>query len=390
MTVAIVKYDQTSNALRKAIDLCDGFERLKTSDKVLIKPNAAGGLMKGQLPNGVVTTAMIMEDIVTLLREYGCNDITIGEGPMLTPEFRMDTAKAYERSGVLALSERLGVPLVDLNEEEFVKMDLEGKKMKISKRSLEADFLINVPVLKTHRQATVSLGLKNLKGCLHNMSKRHFHRYGLHRLIALLNTVIKPDLTIIDGIYALQRGPWGTDAPRLDLIIAGKDVLSCDIVGATVLGYDPNEVLHLREFAEMTGRSLDVEAVDVKGERIQDVATRLECSLDWVPAMLGTHKINGVTIEEPGDSCCSACGLTVWMGMNNFLSENKGATFDTLEFCVGIGPKARKESKQVFLLGNCAISTNKNRKDAIRLKGCPPSIEETYEILKARASNASS
>ena len=71
MTVAIVKYDQTANALRKAIDLCDGFERLKTSDKVLIKPNAGGGLMKGQLPNGVVTTAMIMEDLVALLREYG-------------------------------------------------------------------------------------------------------------------------------------------------------------------------------------------------------------------------------------------------------------------------------------------------------------------------------
>ena len=389
-TVAIVKYDQTVNALRKAIELCDGFERLKTSDKVLIKPNAAGGLRKGQPPNGVITTVMIMEDLVALLREYGCTDITIGEGPILLPEFRWDTAKAYERCGMSALSERLGVPLVDFNEEEFIKVDLEGRKMKVSKRTLEADFLVNVPVMKAHRQSVVSMGLKNLKGCLHNQSKRNFHRYGLHRLIALLNTVIKPDLTIIDGIYALHRGPWGTDAPRLDLVIAGKDVLSCDIVGATIIGFDPKEVPHLMEFAQMTGRSLDVADIDIKGERVQDVATKLEYRFDWVPTVIEPHKVKGITMEEAGESVCTACGLTVWMGINSFLRENQGATFDSIEFCVGVGPKAKKESNQVFLFGNCAINANKKRQDAIRLKGCPPTIEETYEILKTYTAKVSS
>ena len=389
-TVAIVKYDQTANPLRRAIELCDGFEQLKTSDKVLIKPNAAGGLGKGQSPYGVVTTAMVMEDLVGLLREYGCANITIGEGPILLPEFRWDAERAYERSGMWALSEKLGVPLVDFNEEEFVKVDLEGKSAKLSKRCLEADFLINVPVLKTHRQAVVSLGLKNMKGCLHNSSKRRFHRDGLDRLIAVLGTVIKPYLTIIDGIYGLERGPWGTNAPRLDVIIAGKDVLSCDIVGSTILGYDPKDVPHLVHFAELTGRSLDLNTVNVKGQRVQDVATKLEWRLEWVPAMLGAHNVGGITIEEPGASVCTACGLTVWMGIDNFLRENKGATFDSVEFCVGTGPKAREESKQVFLFGNCALNANKRRKDAIRLKGCPPTIEETYELLKANAAKVSS
>jgi len=139
-----------------------------------------------------------------------------------------------------------------------------------------------------------------------------------------LNTVIKPALTIIDGIYASHRGPWGTDAPRLDLVIAGKDVLSCDIVGATIIGFDPKEVPHLREFAEMTGRSLDVADIDIKGERVQDVTTKLEYRFDWVPTVIEPHKVKGITMEEAGGSVCTACGLTVWMGMDNFFRENRG------------------------------------------------------------------
>ncbi|HYA13150.1 MAG TPA: hypothetical protein VEF33_02305 [Syntrophales bacterium] len=41
--VAVVKYDATLDSLRRAIELCDGFERLKTSDKILLKPNILWG-----------------------------------------------------------------------------------------------------------------------------------------------------------------------------------------------------------------------------------------------------------------------------------------------------------------------------------------------------------
>ena len=252
--------------------------------------------------------------------------------------------------------------------------------------ALEADFLIDVPVMKTHRQSMVSLGLKNLKGCLHNTSKKNFHRFGLDEYIALLNTKIKPDLTIIDGIYALQRGPWGDDAHRLDLIIAGKDVLSCDLVGSTILGIDPKTVPQFQEFAQMTGRSLDLESIDIEGERIEDVATKLEWRLVLAGETLSQdYEVKGIAMDDPGALVCTACGTTAWTGICQYLEENRGATFDSMEFCMGLGPKAKEEPRQVFLLGNCAITANKERKDAIRLKGCPPSIQDTYDILKEHA-----
>jgi uncharacterized protein (DUF362 family) len=385
-TVALVKYDQTPNALRKALELCDGFEKLKTTDKVLIKPNAGQGLKRTQPPNGVVTSAAVLGDLIRLLRDYGCSDITIGEGPILLPEFRWDPARAFEWSGIKQLAQELSVNLVDFNEGEFARFVMGGKRVEVSKVALEADFLINVPVLKAHRQSMVSIGLKNLKGCLHNTSKKNFHRFGLGRFIALLNTKIRTDLAIIDGIYALQRGPWGDDAHRLDLLIAGKDVLSCDLVGSAVLGIDPKTVPHFQEFAQMTGRSLDVESIDIKGERIEDVATKLEWRLVLAGETLREdYDVKGVAMDDPGALVCTACGTTAWTGICQYLEENRGATFDSMEFCMGLGPKAKEESRQVFLLGNCAITANKERKDAIRLKGCPPSIQDTYDILKKRA-----
>ncbi len=385
-TVALIKYDETPNALRKALKLCDGFEKLKTTDKVLIKPNAGQGLKRTQPPNGVVTTTAVLGDLIGLLRDHGCSDITIGEGPILLPEFRWDPARAFEWSGIKQLAQELGVNLVDFNEGEFARFVMGGKRVEVSKAAVEADFLINVPVLKAHRQSMVSIALKNLKGCLHNTSKKNFHRFGLGRFIALLNTRIRTDLTIIDGIYALQRGPWGDDAHRLDLLIAGKDVLSCDLVGSAVLGIDPKTVPHFQEFAQMTGRSLDMESIDIKGERIEDVATKLEWRLVLAGQTLREdYDVKGIAMDDPGALVCTACGTTAWTGICQYLEENRGATFDNMEFCMGLGPKAKEESRQVFLLGNCAITVNKERKDAIRLKGCPPSIQDTYDILKKRA-----
>jgi uncharacterized protein (DUF362 family) len=143
---------------------------------------------------------------------------------------------------------------------------------------MECDFLSDLPVLKTHRQTKISLGMKNLKGCLALRTKQTFHRHGLNRLIALLNMRIRPSLTIIDGIYGLERGPdiVGTIPHRMDLIITGKDVFSCDIVGAMVMGIQPDGVEHLKEFASLTGRTVSLDRVEVSGEPINQVAQKFE------------------------------------------------------------------------------------------------------------------
>jgi uncharacterized protein (DUF362 family) len=388
-TVAIVKYSEEPHALRKAIELCDGFQKLRPTDRVLIKPNVGGGVFKGMPAAGVMTRPIIIADIIALLREHGCNSITLGEGPIVLEQFKWDATRAYERSGIDVLSKKLGVDLIDFNEEEFVTLYLDKKRIKVAKRVLDADFIIDMPTLKTHNQTKVSLGLKNLKGCLHMQSKKAFHRYGLEHFIALLGMRVEPHLTVIDGIHGLSKGPWGTDTHPLDLIIAGTDVLSCDIVGTNIMGIDPNEVLHIQEFAQMKGRGTDVEGIDIRGEAIEEVSTKLDYGSAAPLELFYTHGVKGIVIQDLGESVCSACSMSIWAGVTNFLAENKGVTFDNIEFCLGRDPRGESESKQVFLLGNCAIGANKMLTDVIKVKGCPPSIGDTHEMLKAYAKRKS-
>jgi len=205
--VAILKYDGTLNPLREAIELCGGFEEIKPGHKILLKPNIIWAGTKKLPPYGVVTTSTMVDHLLHLLRERGCKDITIGEGTIVNKEMGSNTMKGYDWSGIGKAAKRYGARLVDFNTEPFEEVLLDEIKVKISRWALASDFLINLPVLKAHRQTRISLGMKNLKGCLAPSSKKTFHKHDLARLIALLNTKIKISLTIIDGIYGLERGP---------------------------------------------------------------------------------------------------------------------------------------------------------------------------------------
>jgi hypothetical protein len=212
-------------------------------------------------------------------------------------------------------------------------------------------------------------------------SKKRFHKHNLNRLIALLNTKVKTHLTIIDGIYTLEGGPeFLGRAHRTNLIIAGKDVFSCDIVGSMVMGIEPDEVEYLKEFAFIQDRSLSLDSIEVKGESVENVAHRLEWRLLYENIFFQAG-IKGITIQDPGEDCCSGCGAILSAFSGVFCKDNPGVTLDHVEVCIGSHIKAKDKSKKVFLMGDCAISANKDLKDGIKIKGCPPPILDTVMAI---------
>jgi uncharacterized protein (DUF362 family) len=381
--VSIFKYDGTINPLKNAIEQCNGFSELKESSRVLLKPNVVwGGGGTNKLPKyGFVTTSRIIEDVIKLLRQHGCRNISIGEGTTEDKEFGSDTLKGYKWSGIANVARKYGVKLIDFNKESYRQFEFSEAKIEVANAALEADFLINIPVLKTHGQTKISLGLKNLKGCLSMKSKKRFHETNLERMIALLNVKLRPKLTIIDGIYAMERGPTALGrAHRMNLIITGKDNLSCDIVGSTALGIDPTSVQHLREFASLINRSLDINLVDLRGESIKDISKKLKWESDRED-IFRRAKISGISFQSPGNHYCTGCTVHVQGVLSAFCKDNMGMHFDSLEICAGGEVKPKKDSKKVFLIGNCSIMANKELKDAFRFKGCPPKAMEMLMTL---------
>ena len=87
--------------------------------------------------------------------------------------------------------------------------------------------------------------MKNMFGLLPDKMKFKFHAQGISKVVVDINTVIKPALTVIDGFVAMEgHGPTGGTPVKMDLIIAGKDVVATDATTARVMGFDPHEISH--------------------------------------------------------------------------------------------------------------------------------------------------
>jgi uncharacterized protein (DUF362 family) len=388
MPVALIKRDNYTNSIKSAIELCSGFSALKPEHKVLIKPNLVMGADKKMIPPfGKVTTASAIEHLIQALFDHNCHKITIGEGAIVNPEFGSDTAAAMRFSGIDRIGKKYGIKLEDFESSAFKKIQINGHVFKIAASALETDFLINVPVLKTHGQAIVSLGMKNLKGCLKSSSKTRFHKTGhLLDMIAQLNTHIKCDLIIIDGTYAMDRGPTMGTAHPMNLIIAGTDILETDVVGTAVLGKDPKKIPHIQSYCKLTGRSVDLESIVIKGESIESVAIDLPWEGDFNKCFKN-FGLSGIQVssQTADTSICSGCYGNMEFANYMFCKDNPGINIDKFEICIGKGSKATSDAKEVILFGDCAIKNNQEDARAIQVTGCPPEVGQYYPLLVKKA-----
>lgn len=383
--VSIVKYEGVAS-IAKAIELCDGFKELKASDRVLLKPNictAGGGFIP---PFGTVTTTKVIEGTVRALKDFGVTDITIGEGTVLD-EMGTNTNKGYKWIQLDKLAKRYGVKLVDFNAGPHRKITTEDVPIHIAEAALDTDFFINLPVLKTHTDTRVSLASKNLKGCMSMTSKKYFHgpEETLHYRISRLMETIPQHLVIIDGIYAMERGPdasIGTGHPR-GVIAASTDFLAADAVGTRLLGGKPTESDHLRQYAERAGRTELLEnpdAVEIRGERLEDHAA----FLPWEQAAgvdMEASGHTGMDIRVISRTMCSGCyanlsGPTLLLAG---LSRNKD--FNDMRIVGGKSLKDDRNSPRTFLFGNCAIKENKHLDKATKFEGCPPKFFDSLRLL---------
>ncbi len=381
MKVALVRYTKQLDSLRQGLQSIDGLKEVGPATNVLLKPNIMWD--GGELPRfGVATTAQIVEEMILLLKERGCQKISIGEGSIYNAQQKSDTPNAFRWAGVDRLADQYQVPLFDLNEGPFKKVQHENVSINVAARVLESDFFINMPVLKTHGQAKVSLGMKNLKGCIDFESKKRFHRHGLNLFIGWVASVIRPALTVIDGIYALERGPspYGT-AYRTNVLIASKDPYACDAVGCQVLGIDPREVDSLNEYARIT--STDIHALEVIGERVEEVRKPLIWSHERYE-IFKKSGIEGIDMSDPGLTFCSGCSSNLFPAFTDFCRINRKKSFPGFEIILGRETKPSGQKKPI-LIGNCPITMNKDFDGAIRIPGCPPTTEKVFEGLVIHA-----
>jgi uncharacterized protein (DUF362 family) len=193
---------------------------------------------------GATTDPRVIEAAVEWLQDHGFSDITIAES---TWE-RERTDRAFKMVGLPEVAWRRGVALLNLYDDEHVEVDIPDAlslhRVTLPRTLLEADCIVSLPKLKCHSMAYVTLGIKNLMGAVFP-DKALMHR-DLHERLRDLATVLRSKLTLVDGLIGSERHETSGSPVKTDAIIAGRDPVATDAVGAMVMGIDPTRVEHLR------------------------------------------------------------------------------------------------------------------------------------------------
>jgi len=268
--VAIVKGTNPTDMTVEALEKVEAYESVSEEKPVLIKPNY---ITASYPARGITTDSRVIEGVVKFLKQHGVEDIVIGEGSGWS-----DTFEAFRIAGVDAVAERWNVKLVDLNRDDFIPIRSPSplaNKVKIAKTALEST-IISVPKLKPHRQTGVTLSMKNMMGAATPKGSMHLN---LSRNIAELASIIKPCIAVIDGVIACEGHETSENSVEMNLVIAGRDPVAVDAVGAAVMGIPPTEIKHLI-FAERKGLgTCDLNHIEIVGEPIERVRKKFKRSI---------------------------------------------------------------------------------------------------------------
>ena len=396
-TVAVVRYERPLESVRKAVDLSHGLEHLPSKAKVFIKPNIVFWTRTTPFPKwGVVTTSRVVEDMVILLKERGVDEITIAEGiTTYDPKDTETPAHAFESLGYNVLKRRYGVKTLNVFERPFREMELgDGVVLNFNEDIFGSDFVVNLPVLKTHAQTVVSLGIKNLKGLIDVNSRKKCHspdrEKNLSYMVARLANKLPPSFTLLDGIYTSERGPFFEGRlRRSNILIASSDIFSVDKVGAMVLGYVPSEVPYLVHAANDFGRTTDLSDVEAVGEKIEAVASRHEYAFPYsedgnLPKPMEKMGVQGLSYRQYDDTICTYCAGLSTVILMAIANAWKGKPWDEIEILTGKVMKPRPGREKTILIGKCMVQANRDNadiKEMIAVRGCPPDLKRVLKAL---------
>ena len=362
-------YENTKNALAHF-----DFSHLK-GKKVLLKPNAG----RVALPEkGITTHPQVIASAIDFFREFA-STVAIGESPISG----VKTMEAFEETGIAAVARERNCSLLDLDKNEPVITKIPKsrtvKSLKICREIFDFDYIVSIPVIKTHMHTGVTLAIKNMKGCLWRRSKVLLHMLPeikgceekpIDVAIAEMSTVLKPHFSIIDGTICMDgMGPSAGNPKPIDTVIAGENPFMVDAVTCELIGITPASIPHIRMGAALNKTTIDVNKIDIFPENWKDYIIPFKTSPSTISVVY-----QNITIHDKNS--CSACQSSLFLFLNQY-GKKLLDYFPGENINIAIGKGNSTLPEKTICIGNCAL---KSKTKGIYVQGCPP---VSSEILRS-------
>ncbi|HBL22771.1 MAG TPA: hypothetical protein DDZ40_01485 [Deltaproteobacteria bacterium] len=299
-------YDEIKTGLINLVEKLGGLRKfIKPGQTVAIKPNVVSdhGYKDGKVIRGIVTDIRVVKALTEMVLAVGASHVYITEGASIN---RSATAKMFSLYGydeIVALDPEK-ISLVDLNTDRFIEKQVPGCK-RMSSRKIPAtlemvDVIINVPVLKIHFAAIASLAVKSLQGAVPPIEKYMSHFFGLWQSLVNIHHLVKPRLTIIDGLTGLEDfGPVSGTPVKMDVLVGGTNPVAVDAVAMEIMGIDPRTSPPVF-LAWMQGLGpLEKNKISVVGTPVEEVARK------FVQPAIDVS--GGASLQIHAEEACPGC-----------------------------------------------------------------------------------
>ncbi len=254
-----VKNGEPDVMFKKAIELAGGMgQYVKKGQTVAVKPNIGFP----RVPEvGATTNPLLVKTITESCYKAGAKRVYIFDNVVTTTS--ANARNCYKLSGIEEAAHAARGILVPIDDFSYREVNIPGgKKLKtadVLSLILDCDVFINVPILKHHSSAHLSIAMKNLMGIVKN--RMEYHLTGLDQCIADFCLYRKPDLNVVDAYRVLMsQGPSGPSNPQSanvqikKTLLLSKDIVAVDAAAAKIFGKEPEDIGYIKiAHAQKTG-----------------------------------------------------------------------------------------------------------------------------------------
>jgi uncharacterized protein (DUF362 family) len=254
---------------------------------VFLKPN----IVEYEPGAPINTNPLVVAGAVVAFRRAGAAMVTVGEGP----GHRRDTEYLLTSTGLYDLLREERVRFVDLNEDDVEYVRLASRYMGVERLALpvsllQPDLVVSMPKLKTHHWAGLTAGMKNLfgvvPGAVYGWPKNILHMRGIGESILDLNATVRPQLSIVDAVTAMEGdGPIMGKPRQAGFIAMSRDVVAADATCCRVMGLDPPKLAYLAEARKYLG-NIDTSRIEQRGEPVERFAAFFDVLDQFKPLRL--------------------------------------------------------------------------------------------------------
>jgi uncharacterized protein (DUF362 family) len=255
--------------------------------RVLLKPN----MVEYEPGTAINTHPAVVAGAALAMRRAGAAEVVVAEGP----GHRRDTEFLLMRTGLYDYLRDLRLRFVDLNQDDVREVALKSgfmglRTLALPVEVLQADLVVSMPKLKTHHWAGMTASMKNffgvVPGAVYGWPKNILHVHGIDYSIIDLNATVRPGLTIVDAVTAMEGdGPIMGQPRHVGFLGMSSDLVAMDATLARIIGLNPAKLGYLIGGGAFLG-NLEPDKIVQIGEPMSRYATTFDVHDRFLPARL--------------------------------------------------------------------------------------------------------